>query len=110
MSLIYKQYLECWLLERGSFVLTFFSLAACLVISFINDTSHAERLIQSPKGFLDGWRHIRLEIISSRLGSAVSYTSTITVRTGSNRPGCQSKNSHIGSRWGLFIKNIFASR
>ena len=30
MSLIYKQYLECWLLVV--FVLTFFSLATCLVI------------------------------------------------------------------------------
>ena len=95
MFLIYKQYIECWLLEKGAFRLSLF-----LFSSFFSDFrlsglsmthAHAKHLIQSPTGFLNGWRHIRPEIFSSRRGSAVSYTSTITVRTGSNRPEYHSK-------------------
>ena len=48
-------------------------------------------VIQSPTGYPGGWRHIRPEMIFLHCGSAVSYTSIITVPTGSNCPGCHSK-------------------
>ena len=54
---------------------------------------HSPKVIQFPAGFLDGWRHIFPEIISSHQGSGVSYTWTITAQTGSNHPGCHSKKN-----------------
>ena len=42
MSLIYKQYLECWLLERGGFCLNLFRFGSLFsdfsFIGFVNDT------------------------------------------------------------------------
>ena len=65
------------------FVLTFFGLAACLVIFAYQALStthvHAECLIQSPTGFLSGWCHICPVMFSSRWGLTISYSSTITV-------------------------------
>ena len=75
MSLIYKQYLECWLLERGGFrfnLLWFCSLFSDFRLSGLSTArAQAGRPIQSPMGFADGWRHIHPEMFSSRQVSAV---------------------------------------
>ena len=95
MSLIYKKYLESWLLESGGFRLNLFQFSGLFSdfrLSGLSTThAHTERLIQSLTGFLDGWRHIHPEMIFSRRGSAVSYTSIITVRTGTHRPAVIAK-------------------
>ena len=55
-SLIYKQYLECWLLERGDFRHHFFQFSRLFSDFLLSGlpTTHAERLIQSLTGFLYG--------------------------------------------------------
>ena len=100
MSLIYKQYLEYWLLERDGFrlnLIQFSSLFSDFHLSGLSMTHvHAERLIQSPAAFLDGWRHICPEMIFSRQGLAIFYTSTITVWIWSNHLGCHNKKLSHG--------------
>ena len=58
MSLTYKQYLECSLLERGSFHLNLFWFSSLFsdfrLLGLLMAHVHTERLIQSPTGFLNG--------------------------------------------------------
>ena len=95
--LIYKQFLECWLLRRGGFHLNLFWFSSLFsdfpLLGFINDMCMQNvwfNLLQvfsiDDITFAQRW--------FPHTGLAVSYTSTIMVWTGSNRPSCHSKKTH----------------
>ena len=98
-------------MERGGFVLTFFGLAACLVISligFVNDTCTRRTPDSISEGFSRWMTPHPPRDYFLTLGSAVSYTLAIMVRTGSNHTGLAAKTL-TSTRGKVYLLRISSS-